>query len=41
MTKMARYTVIVEKGEGEYFAYVPALPGCTSAGKLPAKRWIR
>ena len=34
---MARYTVIVEKGEGEYFAYVPALPGCTSAGKTPGE----
>ncbi|MCY0900045.1 MAG: type II toxin-antitoxin system HicB family antitoxin [Firmicutes bacterium] len=34
---MARYTVIVEKGEGEYFAYLPALPGCTSAGKTPGE----
>lgn len=34
---MARYTVIVEKGDGEYFAYVPALPGCTSAGKTPGE----
>ena len=30
---MARYTVVVEKGDGEFFAYVPALPGCTSVGQ--------
>lgn len=29
---MARYTVVVERGYGEFFAYVPALPGCTSVG---------
>ena len=29
---MARYTVVVERGDGEFFAYVPALPGCTSVG---------
>ncbi|WP_053958109.1 type II toxin-antitoxin system HicB family antitoxin [Sulfobacillus thermosulfidooxidans] len=34
---MARYTVIVEKGDHEYFAYVPALPGCTSAGQTPGE----
>ncbi|MCY0877558.1 MAG: type II toxin-antitoxin system HicB family antitoxin [Firmicutes bacterium] len=34
---MARYTVIVEKGDGEYFAYVPALPGCTSSGNTPGE----
>ncbi len=37
MTELARYTVIVEKGNEEYFAYVPALPGCTSAGKTPGE----
>ncbi len=30
---MARYTVVVERGDGEFFAYVPALPGCTSGGQ--------
>lgn len=30
---MARYTVVVERGDGEFFAYVPALPGCTSVGQ--------
>lgn len=30
---MARYTVVVEQGDGEFFAYVPALPGCTSVGQ--------
>lgn len=30
---MARYTVVVERGDGEFFAYVPALPSCTSVGQ--------
>ncbi|WP_020375280.1 type II toxin-antitoxin system HicB family antitoxin [Sulfobacillus thermosulfidooxidans] len=34
---MARYTVIVEKSDDEYFAYVPALPGCTSSGQTPGQ----
>ena len=29
--------MIVEKSEDEYFDYVPALPGCTSAGKTPGE----
>ncbi len=28
-----RYTVILERSEDEYFAYVPARPGCTSGGR--------
>ena len=27
-----KYLVIVEKGAGNYSAYVPDLPGCASAG---------
>ena len=29
---MRRYLVIYEKGRDGYSAYVPDLPGCTSAG---------
>jgi len=28
-----RYTIIVEKGETSYGAYVPDLPGCVAVGK--------
>ena len=28
-----RYAVILERSGDEYFAYVPALPGCTSGGR--------
>ncbi|HLG31340.1 MAG TPA: type II toxin-antitoxin system HicB family antitoxin [Candidatus Brocadiales bacterium] len=28
-----RYTVIVEKGENNYGAYVPDLPGCVAVGE--------
>ena len=28
-----RYTVILEKGESSYGAYVPDLPGCIAAGE--------
>lgn len=28
-----QYTVIVEKGESSYGAYVPDLPGCIAAGE--------
>ena len=34
---MARYTVVVERGDGEFFAYVPTLPGCTSVGQTPGQ----
>ncbi len=29
----AKYTVLIEKGERSYGAYVPDLPGCVAAGK--------
>ncbi len=28
-----RYAVVIEKGEWNYSAYVPDLPGCVSVGK--------
>jgi predicted RNase H-like HicB family nuclease len=27
-----RYAVVIEKGEGNYAAYVPDLPGCVTVG---------
>jgi predicted RNase H-like HicB family nuclease len=27
-----RYAVVIEKGEGNYGAYVPDLPGCVATG---------
>ena len=30
---MRRYLIIYEKGKDGYSAYVPDLPGCTSAGE--------
>ena len=30
---MAKYTIIIEKGEGNYSAYCPDLPGVVSAAK--------
>ena len=27
-----RYAIIIEKGEGNYGAYVPDLPGCVAVG---------
>jgi predicted RNase H-like HicB family nuclease len=32
-TRKVRYLVIIEKGPENLSAYVPDLPGCTSAGK--------
>jgi predicted RNase H-like HicB family nuclease len=29
------YAVVIEKGERNYSAYVPDLPGCVSAGDTP------
>lgn len=29
---MARYAVVIEKGPGNYGAYVPDLPGCVAVG---------
>ena len=28
-----RYAIVIEKGEGNYGAYVPDLPGCVATGK--------
>ena len=28
-----RYAIVIEKGEGNYAAYVPDLPGCVSTGE--------
>jgi predicted RNase H-like HicB family nuclease len=33
----ARYTVLIEKGETGYGAYVPDLPGCVAVGKTVAQ----
>ena len=30
-----QYTVIFEKGESSYGAYVPDLPGCVAVGETP------
>ncbi len=30
---MAKYAIIIEKGEGNYSAYCPDLPGVVAAGK--------
>jgi predicted RNase H-like HicB family nuclease len=29
---MVRYTVVIEKSNGNYSAYVPDLPGCVATG---------
>ena len=29
---MLRYAIVIEKGEGNYGAYVPDLPGCVAVG---------
>jgi predicted RNase H-like HicB family nuclease len=31
-TGMVRYAIVIEKGEGNYGAYVPDLPGCVAVG---------
>jgi len=28
-----RYAIVIEKGEGNYGAYVPDLPGCVATGQ--------
>ena len=28
-----RYAIVIEKGEGNYSAYVPDLPGCVAVGE--------
>ena len=37
-----KYTVIVEKGESSYGAFVPGLPGCIAVGedREQTLRWI-
>jgi predicted RNase H-like HicB family nuclease len=30
---MRRYGIVIEKGAGNYSAYVPDLPGCVSTGR--------
>lgn len=30
---MTRYGIVIEKGSGNYSAYVPDLPGCVSTGR--------
>jgi len=30
---MAKYTIIIEKANGNYSAYCPDLPGCIATGK--------
>jgi predicted RNase H-like HicB family nuclease len=32
---MIRYTIIIEKAEGNYSAYCPDLPGCIATGFTP------
>lgn len=31
--RMYRYLIVIEKTEGNYSAYSPALPGCVATGK--------
>lgn len=32
MEQCMRYAVVIEKGQGNYSAYVPDLPGCVAVG---------
>jgi predicted RNase H-like HicB family nuclease len=34
---MTQYTVIYERGQGNWSAYVPDLPGCVATGKTRAQ----
>ena len=34
---MTKYTIIIEKGEGNYSAYCPDLPGVVAAGETEEK----
>jgi len=38
-----RYAIVIEKGEGNFSAYVPDLPGCVATGDsvVEAEREIR
>ena len=31
-----RYSVVIEKGERNYSAYLPDVPGCVATGRTPA-----
>jgi len=31
-----RYSVVIEKGEKNYSAYLPDVPGCIATGRTPA-----
>jgi predicted RNase H-like HicB family nuclease len=35
MSKKLRFAVIIERGENNYSAYSPDLPGCVTTGKTP------
>ena len=37
MMKKVKYTVVIEKGERNYGAYVPDLPGCVAVSDSPDK----
>lgn len=30
-----RYSAVIEKGEGNYSAYLPDVPGCVATGRTP------
>jgi predicted RNase H-like HicB family nuclease len=32
MMAKVQYTIVIEKGDGSFSAYVPDLPGCVAAG---------
>ena len=32
-----RYAIVIEKAEGNYYAYVPDLPGCVATGSTVAE----
>ena len=32
---MDRFLIVIEKGEGNYSAYSPDMPGCIATGKTP------
>jgi predicted RNase H-like HicB family nuclease len=37
MSAMVRYGIVIEKGEANYSAYVPDLPGCVTTGATVAE----
>ena len=34
---MSKYTIVIEKAEGNYSAYCPDLPGCIATGRTEEK----